>query len=275
MGRESASRSNDNSRSLSLMDLVASDPQRTSDQHSSAVWGPVATLLWALVIAIVFLIVQIFVTIIYAVATMSDVPQAKAKAALRGLEFDGTFLSVGACATLLVCVPLILGLAKLKSGSKLKDYLGLVVPRPRQFLVWSLITSAFCVLTDLILWLLDQPTVLEFMLKAYASAHPRWLLWLALAVCAPVFEEICFRGFLFKGLAASRLRWQGATVVTSVFWAAIHVQYDWYGISTIFALGLVFGTARAMTNSTLLTMWLHCLVNVLATAQTAIALRQI
>ena len=115
------------------MDLVASDPQRTSDQHSSAVWGPVATLLWALVIAIVFLIVQIFVTIIYAVATMSDVPQAKAKAALRGLEFDGTFLSVGAFATLLVCVPLILGLAKLKSGSKLKDYLGLVVPRPGNF----------------------------------------------------------------------------------------------------------------------------------------------
>jgi membrane protease YdiL (CAAX protease family) len=41
----------------------------------------------------------------------------------------------------------------------------------------------------------------------------------------------------------------------------------------IFALGLVLGAARAMTNSTLLTMWLHCLVNTIATVQVAMMLR--
>ncbi len=110
---------------------------------------------------------------------------------------------------------------------------------------------------------------------AYESANPRWVLWLAVAVAAPIFEETFFRGFLFAGLAASRLHWYGATIITSALWAVIHQQYDWYRISVIFAFGLILGTVRAMTNSTLLTIWLHGLVNVVAIAETAIALRQL
>jgi membrane protease YdiL (CAAX protease family) len=255
------------------MDPVASDSQPTPGQNSSAVWGPVATILWTVVIAIVFLIAQIVAVFIYAVVAVRHLSRAEAEAAIRSLQFDGTLLFFCTFATLLVCVPVIVGIAKLKHGSRLADYLGLNVPRLRQLLLWSFITSVFCGLIGVISTLLSQPAP-EFMLKVYASADPPWVLWLALAVDAPVFEEICFRGFIFKGLAASRLRWSGATLITSVLWAAIHVQYGMFDISVIFALGLVLGTARAMTNSTLLTIWLHCLVNVIATVETAIALRQ-
>ena len=258
----------------SLASQTAAEPQPPADQNSSPVWGPVGTIAWSVVIAIVFLFVQIFTGAIYMIVTTRDLTGAKMEAALAGLEFDGMFLSLCTFATLLICVPLIMGIAKLKRGSNLKDYLGLSLPRPRQMFRWSLITIAFCLLSDAIFILLRQPTVPEFMLKVYRSTSPTWVLWLALAVGAPIFEEICFRGFLFKGLAATRLRWYGATLVTSVLWAAIHLQYDWYGIAAIFGLGLLFGTARALTNSTLLTIWLHCFVNILATAQTAIVLRQ-
>lgn len=54
-----------------------------------------------------------------------------------------------------------------------------------------------------------------------------------------------------------------------------HSQYDWYQVSVIFALGLVFGTARALTNSTLLTIWLHCFVNILASIQIESVLQKI
>lgn len=253
----------------------ATASNQAADQHGGAVWGPIVTLLWGASIAIVFVVVQTIVSIIYMFGTMLELPRDKTDAALAGLQANGVFLSLCTLATLVVCTPLIIGLAKLKRGSKLTDYLGLIMPRPRQLWQWSLITLVYCALIDLILWLLRHPISPEFMLQAYGSANPRWLLWLALVVAAPVFEEIFFRGFLFKGLAASRLRWYGATVVTSVLWAAIHVQYDWDGIFAIFALGLVFGAARAMTNSTLLTIWLHGLVNAAATAETAIALRQI
>jgi membrane protease YdiL (CAAX protease family) len=147
------------------------------------------------------------------------------------------------------------------------------MPGLRQLIVWSLIISVFCGLTGVISLLLHHKGS-DFFPRVYGSVNARWPLWLAVGVAAPLFEEIAFRGFLFQGLAASRLRWYGATVVTAILWAAIHVQYDWYEVSTIFALGLVLGTARAMTNSTLLTMWLHCFINLLATAEMALLLKQ-
>jgi membrane protease YdiL (CAAX protease family) len=252
---------------------TATEPQVASDQESPAVWGAITTLLWTGLIAIVFVIAQILTGFIYAAATMRHMSRVEVGAALQGLQFDPAFLFFCTFATLLVGVPLIIGIVTLKRGSNLTDYLGLKVPRLRQVLQWSLITFVFCGLVGVISSLLRQPTP-EFMVKVYGAADPPWLLWLAVAVDAPVFEEICFRGFIFKGLAASRLRWSGAAIITSLLWAAIHLQYGRYDMSIIFALGLLLGTARAMTNSTLLVMWLHCLVNVIATVEIAIALRQ-
>jgi membrane protease YdiL (CAAX protease family) len=258
-------------------DLASSDSTieaaGATDEKRPAIWGLVATLLWTVLIAVVFLVAQVIAAGIYAIVTMRELPRARMEAALAGLQFDGTFVSFCTLATLFVCVPIIVGIAKLKRGSKVKDYLGLNVPGLRQTLLWSLITSVFCGLVGVILPLLHDKGS-DFFLKVYGSVNPRWPLWLAVGVAAPVFEEIYFRGFLFKGLAASRLRWFGATVITSVLWAAVHVQYDLYEVSTIFAMGLILGTARAMTNSTLLAIWLHCLVNVLALAGTALALTQ-
>jgi membrane protease YdiL (CAAX protease family) len=253
---------------------LTAGPQHTSDQERGAVWGPVATILWTVVIALVFLTAQVLTATIYAIATLRHLSRAEAEAAIRDLPFDGTFLFFCTFAGLLVCVPLIVGIVKLKRGAKPTDYLGLNLPRLRQLWQWSLVLSVVAGLIGLTSSLLHQPTP-EFMLKVYGSADSPWLLWLAVAVDAPVFEEICFRGFIFKGLAESRLRWSGATIITSFIWAAIHLQYGPYEISTIFALGLVLGTARALTNSTLLTIWLHCLFNVLATVGMEITLRQI
>lgn len=249
------------------------EPQRPEDQKSFPVWGAVATLAWSVLIAIVFLVAQLFIMLIYVFPTR-QLPREEAKTAFMNLRFDGIFLSVCTFATLLVCTPLIVGIVKLKRGSNLKDYLALKRPPLRQLLRWSLFTLAFCLLSDGIAYLLGQPILPDFMLKTYWTASPRWLLWLALVIAAPIFEEVCFRGFIFKGIAASRLGWAGATIVTAILWAAIHTQYDWYGISFVFGLGLLLGAARARTNSTLLTVWLHSLINLLATAQAAFALWQ-
>lgn len=227
-----------------------------------------------MVIGIAFVAVQIFAAGIYVLTRIGD-PGAKLDAVLRSLEYDGTFLGVSTIASALICVPAILGIVKLKAGSKLKDYLGLKRPDLRQALRWALITCAFCLLSDGFYSLLGRPIVPEFMLKAYGTASPRWILWLGIVIAAPIFEELCFRGFVFKGLAASRLRWVGATIISALLWAIIHMQYAWPEMVVIFGLGIVLGTARAMTGSTLLTIWLHALINVVATVQTAIALRQL
>ena len=251
------------------------DSPTPSEPGAPAIWGPVATLFWAIVVAIVFVVAQTVTLGFYLILAIGEPPLSKLHETAQALTSDGTFLALCTFVTLFVCTPIIIGIAKLKRGSVLKEYLGLKAPPLRQLVRWTALTLCFCVLTDLLLVLLGRHVASPFMLEAYRSASPRWLLWLAVGIAAPVSEEIFFRGFVFPGFAATRLRWTGAAIITSASWAAIHVQYDWTEILVIFGLGLVLGTVRAMTGSTLLTIWLHVLVNVIATVEVAIALRQI
>ena len=60
------------------------------------------------------------------------------------------------------------------------------------------------------------------MRDAYISARNSNALvpfFIAVAVVAPITEEIVFRGFLFRGLSASFLGVSGTLIVTSVVWA--------------------------------------------------------
>jgi hypothetical protein len=95
---------------------------------------------------------------------------------------------------------------------------------------------------------------------------------IALVAGAPLFEELFFRGFLFRGFEASFLGSAGTTIVTSALWTAIHVQYDAYQLATIFLLGLLFGVARAVSRSTLLPMAMHVATNVVACVQATLYL---
>ena len=123
--------------------------------------------------------------------------------ALENLKYDGRLLSWSTFATAIICGLAIVIVVKLKRGSKLSDYLGLIFPNLRQLFFWLVVLIAFNGISDGISVLLGKPTTPEFMVKAYSSLAPPWILWLALLVAAPLFEELFFRGFLIKGLSAS------------------------------------------------------------------------
>jgi membrane protease YdiL (CAAX protease family) len=57
--------------------------------------------------------------------------------------------------------------------------------------------------------------------------------------------------------------------VTSGIWAAIHLQYDAYGIVTVFILGLLLGVARAQGGTLLLPLAMHSAANLAAAVETA------
>jgi len=82
-------------------------------------------------------------------------------------------------------------------------------------------------------------------------------------------EELLFRGFLFPGYARSRLGPWGAILLTSAGWAVMHVQYEAFYLVHIFLLGCAFGWLRWRSNSTLLTVILHAIVNAAALIQVA------
>jgi membrane protease YdiL (CAAX protease family) len=244
----------------------AADAQAPADQVSPAIWGPVATVLWTVLIAVVALVVQLCTVFAYMLITVGY-PGDQTAAVIGQLAINRAVRSICTFATLLVLVPLVIGIVKLKRGSKVDDYLGLKWPPLKEALRWSIIALCYCLLFEAIT-LLWEPPVSEITVKTYATGSRGWLFWLALTIATPIHEEICFRGFLFKGLAASRLRWSGATLITAALWAAAHLQHNWFWMLYVFGGGLILGIVRAKTNSTLLTIWLHIIVNGLAAAKT-------
>ena len=248
---------------------TAPDDQEPVAPVRPAIWGPVATVLWGVLIAVVTVVTHLFSLFLYLTWVRGVPDRITAEAVINEVRFDRTFSWVFHIATLFVAVPLIIGIVKLKRGSKVNDYLGLYWPPLKETLRWSIVTLCYCLLfqTISLIW---EPPPSEYMEKAhYGSAFPRWLSWLATIIAVPIYEEICYRGFLLKGLAASRLRWSGATLLTAALWAGVHQQYNWFWMLYVFGGGVILGLVRAKTNSTLLTMWLHILVNGLAAAQTA------
>lgn len=242
------------------------DPETQQPAH----WDFLGTVILGAVISVVFLVSQILTIIVAAVATKGHLSESELMQIFDSAGKDGFLISISTLATTVVCVLLITGLIKLKNGSVLTEYLA-IRPIPRKaMLKWICLLVGFVILSDSMTAFLGRPIVPEFMSAAYATADPVWIIWLALVVAAPLFEETFFRGFLFKGLESSFIGPIGAVLVTSLFWSIIHVQYDAYGIATIFLIGLILGTARAMTGSLLVPMVLHAASNLIATIETMV-----
>jgi membrane protease YdiL (CAAX protease family) len=174
----------------------------------------------------------------------------------------------------LVSTPFLLGLtllfAWMRRGLSVRDYLALRSVRKRTLVRWCAGLLIFATLSDGLTWGLGRPIVPEVMLEAYQTSVWPPLLWLAVVVCAPWGEELFFRGFLFKGWLHSPLGGWGTVILTSAIWSLIHLQYDWYGVLTIFVGGLLLGYARLRTGSLYPPILMHTLMNLLAMGQTAV-----
>ena len=114
-----------------------------------------------------------------------------------------------------------------------------------------------------------MPVVPEVMIKIYRTAEVLPLLWIAIVIAAPVFEEIFFRGFVFTGFANSQLGTNGTILLTAVLWAVIHIQYGWLDIGFIVVIGILLGYARVKTGSVVGGIMLHMVMNLIATMETA------
>ncbi len=199
----------------------------------------------------------------------------------RGLAHLPNFTGDGAAITLVIAVStpvevVLLALFAGRASASVAEYLGLVWPR-RGEIVFGIATLVVVIIFgNLLSWLLGRPIVTPFQVDIYTTASAGgWLLWLWLAVvvATPIGEEILFRGFLFRGwLRAPRDVWP-VIVVTSLLWALIHVQYDWYVIGQVFVFGLLLGWMRWASGSTILTILLHALINTEGMIETFVALK--
>jgi len=243
------------------------------DEHnpidSTAVWGGWATLAWGLLIAAIFMVTQVSVLGGYIASNYGEASEREIASLTEQLLLNGTVISLATIATFIIGSLAIIGIIKLKKHSQISSYLGLKLPNREQTRYWLTIFISLLLFSELLSYFLDKYEAHEFMVSAYATAEPLWLLWIAMVVAAPVFEELFFRGFLLTGFQRTFLGTTGAIVMTSLLWAVIHTQYDLYYMATIFVMGVVLGLARVQSRSLILPIGLHALVNGLATLQTA------
>jgi membrane protease YdiL (CAAX protease family) len=224
-------------------------------------WGPWATIGWTVLCIAVIVVAQIAALFIFVAFRFATSPSPK----FDDLATNGNFLAL---ATLL-STPAVLGLVALLirvRRNRIRDYLALYWPLARSVLIAFVGLAAVLGATDLTSYLVGRPLVPTVMVDVYQTAWlPAFLL--ALVVLAPVGEETLFRGFLYKGIAASSGGPTVAIIVSSVAFALLHVQYDWYGVVGVAAIGLYLGVVRYRSGSLLLTMLLHAVANLFATLE--------
>lgn len=228
------------------------------------VWGPFASLAWTALIWLIFNALTVGVAVVFLHADWAD-----ARSQPERLAENGLFLAVSTLINAVCCTALIALLIRLRRGLPLRDYLALRPLRGRHVLMWCAVLLIFVLTSEGLGYWLDRPVVPEFMRTAYATATVPVLLWLALVVAAPVFEEVLFRGFLQGGLQHSGFHAGWMLLLPALIWAAIHVQYDLYDMSWIFLFGILLGLARWHTASLLMPVLMHMLMNLLATLVTA------
>ena len=162
------------------------------------------------------------------------------------------------------------------SWSAARSHLGKLVPL-------GLVLGVMSGLADTFLSSSKPPPIEQF----FVTASDAWLITVFGIVVAPIFEEICFRGFLVPAFAiaydwlsltrndASRFSWQTTTtlspaayvfsaVVSSVLFAALHGQqlaFQWGPLIVLFSVSLVLTWVRVKTQSVAASVMVHCAYN--------------
>ena len=186
---------------------------------------------------------------------------------------DGTVVSLSIIIGCVLLVAVSALLIRVRGGN-VRKYLAL------QPFSWSVgigmlgLLLIFMIGSQALTYLLNE-SPLVFVDPLYQSVSSVWLLIFAMVIVAPIYEELIFRGLLWSAIAeqfsnVANAEHRGAIVaslVTSVIFAVIHLQYGIYEIGTIVVLALIFCYARIKSGSLVLPMLLHVVNNGAALAQ--------
>lgn len=240
------------------MPAIAARPPRTWKFVGTTVWGALAFGAMSLA-QVVALIVALG---LFADADMSD-------ASIKAVSEHGGIVA----ASVLLGLPaslLVLWLATRLARRSFAAYLALRRPAGRDVVLALAASLALLAALDTVAVLAGYPVSPDFVLNSVRSARDGgtlWLLLLGFCVAAPVSEEFIFRGFVYRGWSATALGPAGAIVLSSALFAIIHLQYEWFYLGGIFAIGLLFGYLRYRTGSTWLTVIAHGFYNLVAAIQ--------
>lgn len=249
------------------------DISKTGFDISPTPWGAWATMGFGIIVGVVFFVLSVGLSILFMTFRLMNEPGLDVEVLSKDLSSNGLLLSLSACVIAPVCIAVIIFFVTLRKGNSIRQYLHLESVTRRAYFQWFGIVILSVFILDVFTCFLGHPIVPDFMIKAYRTAHFLPLLWFAVVIAAPLFEEVFFRGFLFEGFQYSKLGPAGAILLTSFLWTIVHSQYDLYHLGIVFILGILLGFARLKTRSLYTPIVLHSLLNLIATIETALYVR--
>lgn len=184
---------------------------------------------------------------------------------VRRLSEHGLTVSLSSFGATALLVPFIGRLTRRRESRPWSFLLGKRIPW-QVLMRWCAAVLALIVVGDTLTHFLGRPVVAPWMVTVYQSGYAP-LLFASIVIAAPLFEELLVRGFLLGGLMAAGTRPWIAVATTSVAWAVVHLQYDWYGIVSIVPVGLLLGYARLRTQSLYPCLAMHAVGNVVASIE--------
>jgi len=231
------------------------------------IWGFWKTVAWGIPITLAAVLFQTLGAVGYLAIWRALHPQNPirlAEAATNGAVIASS-LALSAPLVILVLI-WIVRLSKIP----ISEYLALKWPGWRELAVGVAGLAIVLGTTSLAAAALGEQTP-PFIADTFNSARAAGLLPLlvfSFVFLGPLQEELVFRGFFFAGFAPSIGAWP-AIALTAAVWAVSHLQYEWFFIGEIFALGVLFGWLRWRSGSTILTFILHAFVNGMAVVAAA------
>jgi len=235
-------------------------------------WGFWATLGWTMACAAITVGIAIVFTLITMLLIDTLLPTHPFFAAEKAAKALQPYMAPLNCITYLAaaaaCISLLVFLAHWRTHNAL-GYLNLRQFRLRHLVLSAIALAGVATGEIFIAKVLDRP-VDDDVIAIFAN--PRWapLVFLMLVVAAPLLEEIVFRGFMFRGIAHSPARPAGAVIITSLIFALSHFYYPAHEIFVVFLIGIFLGVIRHMTGSTLITIILHAVGNLVAFTMLAV-----
>jgi membrane protease YdiL (CAAX protease family) len=265
-----------------IMDeITASSTLPLAPEPKTQLWGAWATIGLGLAIGLLFLAAQTVVLIGFLVVKMTSGRIPDLLDYVQSLASNGLVVALATIASAVAGIALITLFVRIHGNKSVSDYIGFkriswktVLAIIAVFILMFAAIAGLEALYNSLSGTSSSDSVnTSFMTDTYKTAGWLPLLWVAVVVFAPVFEEAFFRGFLFAGLQRSRIGVAGTILFTSLVWASLHLQYNFVGMTTIVILGVVLGVVRLKTRSLWSTVLLHSLWNFVALLGTAISLR--
>ena len=186
----------------------------------------------------------------------------------EALALDGDFNAINYLFTALCLSPFIFYLASRRKITTAAAYLGFDKrPSKANFMTFNLALIGYFIFSYFASGALGIETP-QSMIDIYNTTDYLFLLFIAVVIAAPLFEELIFRGFMFKGLKHSPVGVTGTIIITSVLFTLIHVgQYDATVLAMLFPLAVILGLSRHRSGSIYLPIYLHFINNLYSSVE--------